>query len=285
MSVVVAGYLSIDTITTPSGRWLRVPGGAALYAALGARFAGSPPTLCAMAGDDYPDHWLLALGLAGVDVTCIQRCDGPTRRATLAYAGSGGRAPAHAADPEWWARTVALAPKPRPLDGFGAVVACAMPAEHLRQWAEAARAAGVTLVADLSVAYAAQPAAILATLPQVNVFAPSLEETRLLCPGLDDDEAALALARLGPAVLQKRGPDGAVAVSGSTLTRLPAPPVRRVCDPTGAGDATVGALAAGLARGLPFLDAARAALEAGALAVSAVGPAAFGFAPEQAALV
>jgi sugar/nucleoside kinase (ribokinase family) len=56
---------------------------------------------------------------------------------------------------------------------------------------------------------------------------------------------------------------------------LPAPPAE-VVDPTGAGDATVGALAAGLAFRRPFLDAARGALAVGAAAVSGLGPTSLG---------
>jgi sugar/nucleoside kinase (ribokinase family) len=97
-------------------------------------------------------------------------------------------------------------------------------------------------------------------------------------PHLDDDEAAEALARLGPAVLQKRGAAGALAVEAGGGARhiLPAPPVAKVVDPTGAGDAVVGALAARLALGEPFAKAAEAALSAGALAVSGIGPAGLG---------
>ena len=98
-----------------------------------------------------------------------------------------------------------------------------------------------------------------------------------MCPGLSDDAAALSLAQRGVNVLQKRGAQGAWAVpaKSSMGTQIAAPPAV-VVDPTGAGDATVGALTVHLCRGADFLDAASAALATGALAVSDVGPAAFG---------
>ena len=58
-----------------------------------------------------------------------------------------------------------------------------------------------------------------------------------------------------------------------------AAPAAEIVDPTGAGDATVGALAALLAAGTDFMAASRAALLVGALTVSDIGPAALGFTP------
>lgn len=152
-----------------------------------------------------------------------------------------------------------------------------MPAVSLH---ELTKQAGVPVIADAGVFAEQEAEALLAIVPRLHVFAPSREETRLLLPGLDDDAAALALAQLGPHVLQKRGVEGAVAVEAGTgvLVRIAAPVVQCVCDPTGAGDATVGALAALMLK-RPFLEAAEMALAAGARAVSAVGPAAFGFDP------
>ena len=91
-------------------------------------------------------------------------------------------------------------------------------------------------------------------------------------------DAALMLAARGVHVLQKRGAMGAWAVPAAAKagTRIPAPSAV-VVDATGAGDATVGALAAHLCRGADFLVAAAAALATGALAVSGIGPAALGF--------
>lgn len=272
--VLVVGYLSVDTVCSPSGTH-QAPGGAALYAALGARWAGSPAAIAAAVGADYPSHWLEAMKACGIGCDAIQRRPGPTRRARLAHDASGARRSHH--DGAWWERTAALAPDLPSLAGVGCVVACPMPAHQLRRVLDWAK--GVPVVADTSEAFAARnPAALLDLLPRLHAFAPSREETRLLMPGLGDDEAALALASQGVSVMQKRGADGAVCVSpGQGLVRLPAPTVPRIVDPTGAGDAVVGALAALLTR-LPFLEAARLALGAGALAVSGVGPAAFGMA-------
>jgi sugar/nucleoside kinase (ribokinase family) len=273
--VHVVGYLSIDRIATPLLRRDNVPGGAALYAALGARAAGGDVALHAAAGEDFAQAWLDALGRMGIDLACVVRRPGRTRRARLVHAANGARLSDH--DAEWWARTAALAPPlPAEVAPGDVVVVGPMPAAGAA--GAIAHAAGARVVADTSEAFAArEPQVLRALLPRLAVFAPSREETRLLLPGLDDDRAALALAAAGCMIMQKRGADGVVVVAGADapLLRLPAPPVD-VVDRTGAGDATVGALAAGLAAGLQFADAARRALAVGAATVTGVGPSALG---------
>jgi sugar/nucleoside kinase (ribokinase family) len=276
-AILVVGYLSIDTIETPEARYERVPGGAAMYAALGARQAGARAAIAAAIGEDYPVEWLEALRALAIDVSRVEQRLGATRRAFISHAPSGARASPHHDESGWWERTEALAPRCGDCGGTDAVVAGPVPASTLRAVLSVARAAQAPVIADTSEAFAQRSRdALLACLRDISVFAPSREETRLLVPGYSDDDAALRLAACGPRILQKRGAEGGVAVDGTSLVRIPVARAR-VVDPTGAGDATVGALAAFLARGDPFGNAAAAAISVGAMAVASVGPAAFGF--------
>lgn len=67
------------------------------------------------------------------------------------------------------------------------------------------------------------------------------------------------------------GAQGAVAADGDRAWHEAAPPVARVVDSTGAGDAFVGALAASLASGGELADAVHLGVRAGSLAVAAAG--------------
>lgn len=83
--------------------------------------------------------------------------------------------------------------------------------------------------------------------------------------------AAGELLALGPrSVVVTVGKDGAVFSDGDSTKHLPAPGVD-VVDTTGAGDAFVGALAAGLARGDSLESAVAYAVRAGAAAVTREG--------------
>ena len=275
----VVGYLSLDTLQTGDGASEPLPGGAALYAALGARHAGAVVSLDACVGDDYPQTWLEALGALGIDVSRVQRRAGPTRSTVLRYDGDGRRVSPHFGERLWWERTRALAPVVGDdLVRVDALVACPMPLDSLSALLQQAAAGGVPVVADTSEAFVSDnPQRLLQLIGQLAVFAPSLAETRLLLPQVDDDAAAALLAGHGVHILHKRGAQGAVAVTarGTETVRIPAPPAR-VVDPTGAGDATAGALAARWAGGVDFLHAATAALATGALATTAQGPTALG---------
>ena len=58
LDVVVVGYLSIDDITCPAGRFIDVPGGAAYYCAAAAAVAGARVGLVARtAPTTRPTPW------------------------------------------------------------------------------------------------------------------------------------------------------------------------------------------------------------------------------------
>lgn len=275
----VVGYLSIDALEVDGTRSERVPGGAALYSALGARHAGASVTLEACVGDDYPPQWLAAVGALGIDVSRVQWRRGPTRKATLRYHDDGQRTSSHFDEAVWWERTRELAPAASDdLTQIDAVVACPMPIETLSSLLTRAAHVGVPVVADTSPAFVAgEPHLLMKLVGGLAIFAPSREETRQLLPEHNDDSAVAWLADQGTHVLQKRGAQGALAITAGARQRacIPAPPAA-VIDPTGAGDATVGALAAHWSTDRDFLCAARAALETGALATTGLGPSSLG---------
>jgi sugar/nucleoside kinase (ribokinase family) len=279
--VWVVGYLSLDDVVVQGRVHRDVPGGGALYAALGAAAGGAGPVLVTSRGPDFPESVLDGLRATGIDVSAVVRRDHPTRRARLDHAADGRRESAHYARPEWHAATATLAPELPPARA-GALVAVltAMPAGDLARQIEWARGRGASVVVDTSEVFATRDRdGLLALINRMDLFAPSREETRLLLPDLDDEGALAVLVQRCPRVVQKRGADGlalrsAAHPAGLRIAARPGP----VIDPTGAGDACVGALAAGLARGLD--DAALLALgsEVAARAVAGIGPAGLGLA-------
>ncbi len=274
--VIVVGYLSIDTISTDGTTITDAPGGAALYAALGARAAGASVSVVASIGEDYPVQWLEMMTRLGLDVSHVRRRQGLTRRARLVNLADGGRVSAHHDEQSWWERTFALAPGSGKYPDADWLVLAPMPPELAREVVLSARC---PVIADTSAAYAGKDTGLLmALVSQIACFAPSLEETRLLLPGLDDDAALRRLAASGPDVVQKRGANGLAlcAARDGSISLVPPVPAK-LLDPTGAGDATVGALAAGRAQGLSLHAAATMAAGIGARAVAGLGPSALGF--------
>jgi sugar/nucleoside kinase (ribokinase family) len=274
--IVVYGYLSVDTLATGAGRHDGVPGGAALYAALGARMTGARVAIRAAVGEDYPVGWLAELARLGIDVSGVERRAGPTRRARITHAADGGRASPHHDDALWWERTATLTPPlGSAMDRDDLAVIAPMP---LAAAEVIAGHHGGRAVLDLSEAFARSDAAAWLRLAgTLACFAPSREETRLLLPGLDDGAALRRLAARSTLVVQKRGAEGLALATHDGIIGIP-PPATELVDPTGAGDATVGALAACLAAGHEPAKAARQAAAIGARTVAGLGPSALGFA-------
>ena len=85
---------------------------------------------------------------------------------------------------------------------------------------------------------------------------------------------ARALRGMGPRhVVVTLGAQGAAWASGTEVGRCPAVDLGEAVDTTGAGDACVGALAAALALGKPFVEAVADGMRAGATAILSPGAA------------
>ncbi len=108
----------------------------------------------------------------------------------------------------------------------------------------------------------------------LSVAARSAAESKGEVPPASDLAAVLdAVHQLGPAhVLLTRGADGAV-LSDAARTWRATPPVIEERNPIGAGDALLGGVAFGLARGLALPEALRWGVAAGAAAASLPGTA------------
>ena len=280
-TVGVVGYLSLDEIRVDGVGREDVPGGAALYAALGALAGGVRVLLGAARGSDFPEAILEALAARGVDLSAVDRRDHPTRRARLVYGRAGQRDSGHYRQGEWHVATRALTPPLLPDAATPAVVVLtAMPAAALERQIAWARARRAGVVVDTSEVFATgEGERLLELIGRVDLFAPSREETRRLLPGLDDDAALKALGDRCPRVVQKRGADGLALVSIAHPSGLRRPALAAsVVDPTGAGDACVGALGAGVARGLDDPALLAVGLEVAARAVAGFGPEGLGLA-------
>jgi 2-dehydro-3-deoxygluconokinase len=150
--------------------------------------------------------------------------------------------------------------------------------DTVRQAIELARAAGVRVAYDPNLRLRLWPLArarevIGATIPQVDVFLPGLDELRVIS-GLRSADADAILdwcaARGAKSVVLKLGSEGSIVAEGGTRTRI-APFRVDAVDATGAGDCFDGALLARLVAGDDLRAAARYASAAAALATTVYG--------------
>jgi 2-dehydro-3-deoxygluconokinase len=107
---------------------------------------------------------------------------------------------------------------------------------------------------------------------KADVVLPGADEAELLTGASDPLTAARDLLKLGPdLVVVKLGADGAMAVTGDRVVRVPGVALPRVVDPVGAGDAFAAGFHTGWLRNLSLEDTLALANRCGAIATTVAG--------------
>lgn len=284
--VVVVGSLNLDhTVVverlpargeTVSGSAYRTAaGGKGLNQAVAAARQGAPVAMVGVVGED-PAGSLLTGVLAEehIDVTHVRRSAAPSGTALVTVDRHGGNTIVVAAG-----ANAELRPEDVTAEVLAgaAVVVCQMevPVEVVHAALAGARAVGALGVLNPAPVAGPLPADLLAL---ADLVVPNEGEAAALVPSTAGkgplDAAAAAgrnLLRSGAgAALVTLGARGALLVGRERVT--PIAPFRvQAVDPTAAGDAFVGSLAAALAAGEPMTVATRRASAAGALAATRLG--------------
>ena len=249
--LAILGNLILDDVVLPDGATrMGQPGGAALYAALGAQLWGAEVGIVSVVGEDYPAAILEALAERGIDLEGVRRVAGPTLRTWLLYEGRRRRV-VHRLDGPTHAE---LSPGPGDLPAAWRPRAC-----HLAPMPFAVQR---ELVATLG----QRPDVLVSLDPYELVHEEHLGAWHELLAGLDllflsEDEMELpgGLAEPEPALRRLAGRPGRLSrvlykqgAHGGLDFDVPADRLRRwqplvigVVEPTGAGDAFAGGLLAG----------------------------------------
>ncbi len=253
MSVLIVGSTALDSIKTPQAENPRLLGGSASHAAVAASFFG-PVRLVGIVGADFPARYLKLYRRHKIDLEGLQIAPGKTfhwsgeyevnmnNRRTLAtelgvFETFRPRLPESYRD----SRFVLLAN-----------IAPSLQGHVLDQMRRPKFVVADTMDLWLNVALAD----LLKLLRRVDGFVLNESEARQLAQEDNLVRAAQKIHRLGPRhVIVKKGEHGALLSSGGKLFLAPAFPLRRVVDPTGAGDSFAGGM-------MGWLAAARGPAEA-----------------------
>lgn len=284
--VIVVGSVNIDLVATverlpapgetvTGGRFAQHHGGkGGNQAVAAARLGPATVFVGAVGADDFGTAARAVLQGDGVDVTELRTLPDQATGVALilvdsrgenciAVAGGANTAlePGHARE-----SLERLGPAPGDVVLVGHEIPTATATEALRL----AKAAGATTIFNPAPAAGVSPE----TLAFADIVTPNEGEAAQLA-GRDGEPNALGAELLGSIaggghVLITLGARGASLVGQEGATSIPAPAVS-VVDTVGAGDTLNGALAAGLAAGLPLAEAARRAVTAAALAVTRAG--------------
>ena len=278
--ITVFGSINMDLIATaerlpepgetvPGTGFTTAAGGKGANQALAARRAGSQVRMTGAVGkDEFAAPSLSLLDQAGVDLSAVNRVDGPTGTALILVGGTGENMIAVVPGANG---TVDENQVHEAVDAMSAgdvlMLQLEVPPESVEAALRAARRKGVTSI--LNTAPLTAEAARLAALADIVVTNETEFELLTGKADLQPAEREEALKRMcaetGQTFIVTLGAEGVVAVRDGVLHRAQGLDIRPV-DTVGAGDTFCGYLAAGMDGGLPFADALRRAAVAGSLA-------------------
>ena len=239
MSIVVAGSTALDDIETPSGSVKNVPGGSALYFTAAASLY-VPVHLISIVGDDFPLDEIGFLQQRRVNLDNFTVVNGGktfhwgTRYEPDMNKRSTTRRELNVSEhfnPE-------LDQNCRKTDYL--FLANLEPELQMRV-IEQAENPHLTALDTMECYIRDDLPGLKAVLRHVTLLFINDSEARLITGECNLIKAARAFLHMGPRyVIVKKGEHGAIAVGKDLLFTLPAYPVERVIDPTGAGDSFAG---------------------------------------------
>ncbi|MDB6034864.1 MAG: PfkB domain protein [Verrucomicrobiales bacterium] len=252
MSVLVVGSTALDSIRTPTAENPKLLGGSASHAAVAASFF-SPVKLVGVVGHDFPKKYVQLYTKHGIDLTGLQMKEGKTfhwsgeyevnmdnRRTLLTELGVFETFTPHLPEDYKKAAFVLLAN-----------IAPSLQAHVLDQMKKPKFVVADTMDLWLNIALKD----LVALLKRVDGFVLNESEAHQLTKCSNVLDALKAIHKMGPKyVIIKKGHNGSMLSSPKGLFIAPAYPLKKVVDPTGAGDSFVGGIMGYLATAKGSVD-------------------------------
>ncbi len=267
MSVLIVGSTALDSIKTPRASNPRLLGGSASHAAVAASFFG-PVSMVGVVGDDFPKRYLQLYERHGIDLAGLQRKGGKTFHWSGEYEQNMNRRRTLSTELgvfETFSPELPVSYQRTPYVLL-ANIAPALQHHVLDQMKRPKFVAADTMDLWLNIA----KDELLRLLRRIDLFVLNDSEAHQLTRDDNVINALPKLHRFGPRyVIIKKGEHGSILSGPKGLFIAPAYPLRKVVDPTGAGDSFVGGLMGYLAAAKGGVDShMRQAMVYGSVAAS-----------------
>ncbi|PIQ87643.1 MAG: sugar kinase [Candidatus Omnitrophica bacterium CG11_big_fil_rev_8_21_14_0_20_43_6] len=267
MSIIVLGTVALDSVKTPFGRRKELLGGSAAHFSMAARLF-TEVNLIAIVGSDFAQKHITFLRGKGLNLSSLTVSKGKTFRWEGEYRGDLNSA--LTLDTQLGVLSVFkpdVSQAQRKIENIFLANVDPDIQEHLL-----AKMHSPSLVGLDSMNYwiNTKRKELVKLLKQVDIYVANDQEARALSGENNLIKAAKYLCSLGPEmVLIKKGEHGVLFYSKKFIFSLPAYPVEKVIDPTGAGDTFAGGFMGYLA-GAPKMNsnAIKKALAYGTVAAS-----------------
>lgn len=238
MTILAVGTLAFDSVRTPSGVREDVLGGSAAHFAVAASYF-APVRLVAVVGEDFRDDHRAPLLERGVDLGGVVTAPGLTFR----WAGEYGDDLNNPRTLETQLNVLAtFDPRiPAGWEDTEVVFLANVDPDLQARFLDQVRSPRLVAADTMNYWIDAKPEALRRVLARVHVLLINDAEIRQFTLRRNLVEAADDVRALGPGVVVvKRGEHGVLVFDGPSAFALPAFPLRRVVDPTGAGDSFAG---------------------------------------------
>jgi sugar/nucleoside kinase (ribokinase family) len=245
MSLLVVGSVAFDTVKTPYGQAEEVLGGSATYFAVAASFF-TEVRMIAVVGRDFGDAPLRILRDRRIDVSGLEVADGQTFRWSGVYSEDLNDRTTLATHLNVFE---SFAPKLRKEDAGVRYLFLGNIDPDLQRQVLRRLKPGFSACDTMNYWIEGKSDSLKRLLASVDGLVINDSEARLLAGELNTTAAARRLLGLGLRfVVIKRGEYGAALFSEGHYFALPAYPIERPIDPTGAGDSFAGGFMGYLAR-------------------------------------
>jgi cytidine kinase len=253
MSVLIVGSTALDSIKTPKAENPRLLGGSASHAAVAASFF-APVNLVGVVGNDFPKKYLQLYRRHGINLDGLQIKPGKTFHWSGEYELNMNNRRTLKTELGVFETFSPELPAQHRATPFVLLANIAPALQHhvLDQMRKPKFVAADTMDLWLNIALKD----LLRLLPRIDLFVLNDSEARQLVKEDNVINALPKLHALGPRyVIVKLGSHGSIQSGPRGLFLCPAYPLKKVVDPTGAGDSFVGGLMGYLAAGKGSVDA------------------------------
>ena len=245
MPLLVVGSVAFDSVKTPYGEVEEVLGGSATYFSVAASFF-TDVRVVAVVGQDFGDGPMKILRDRGIDVTGLEVAPGKTFRWSGEYSDDLNDRTTHATHLNVFE---SFSPKLRSQDVGSRFLFLGNIDPDLQHQVLSQVKPGFSACDTMNFWIEGKTHSLKRLLASVDGLVINDAEARLLAGELNTVAAARRLLDLGLKVLViKRGEYGAALFYGGHYFAVPAYPVERPVDPTGAGDSFAGGFMGYLAR-------------------------------------
>jgi len=252
MSVLIVGSTALDSIKTPTSENPRLLGGSASHAAVAASFF-SPVKLVGVVGMDFPKRYLQIYERRGINLEGLQVLPGKTFHWSGEYEANMNNRRTLLTELGVFETFEPMLPNAHQAADYVLLANIAPSLQHhvLNQMRRPKFVAADTMDLWLNIALPE----LLKLLKRLDLFVLNDSEAHQLTKEDNAFAALKKIHKLGPKyVIIKKGSHGSILSAPQGFFICPAYPLRKVVDPTGAGDSFVGAMMGCLATAKGSLD-------------------------------